>query len=136
MNILIFLIPKSHVEFIEDDFSIRQALEKLSHYHYTAVPIINSKGEYVGTITEGDLLWYIKDKCNLSYKDAEKINIMEVKRRHDNIAINSTKTVEELLDLAINQNFIPVVDDRNAFIGIVTRKSIIEFCIKEKLYVK
>lgn len=136
MNILIFLIPKSHVEYIEDDFSVRQTLEKLSHYHYSAVPIINSKGEYVGTITEGDLLWYIKDECNLSYKNAEKINIMKVKRTHDNIAINSTKTVEELLDLAINQNFIPVVDDRNAFIGIVTRKSIIEFCIKEKLYAK
>lgn len=136
MNILIFLIPKSHVEYIEDDFSVRQTLEKLSHYHYSAVPIINSKGEYVGTITEGDILWYIKDECNLSYKNAEKINIMKVKRTHDNIAINSTKTVEELLDLAINQNFIPVVDDRNAFIGIVTRKSIIEFCIKEKLYAK
>lgn len=131
MNILVFLKPKSQVEYIEDDFTIRQTLEKLQHHHYTAIPIINSKGEYVATISDGDILWYIKERMDLTYKKAERINIMEVPRHHDNIAINSSKNVEELVNLAVNQNFIPVVDDLNRFIGIVTRKSIIEYCFKE-----
>ena len=59
MNILVLLIPKSQVEFVEDTFTIRQTIEKMSHHHYSAIPVINGKGEYVGTIKEGDLLWYI-----------------------------------------------------------------------------
>lgn len=131
MNILVFLTPKSHCEFIYDDFSIRQTLEKLEHYHYSAVPIINKEGIYVGTIKEGDLLWFIKDQCDLNYKEAEKISISNVKRRKDNIAINSRQSIDDLLGLALDQNFIPVVDDSNHFIGIVTRKKIIEYFEKK-----
>ena len=32
---------------------------------------------------------------------------------------------------AINQNFVPVVDDQGSFIGIITRKSIIKYCYNE-----
>lgn len=132
MNILVLLIPKSQVEFVEDTFTIRQTIEKMSHHHYSAIPVINGKGEYVGTIKEGDLLWYIKENCDLNYKNAEHICIKEINRIKDNITINSRQTVEELLDLSMEQNFIPVVDDFNHFIGIVTRKSIIKYLIKNK----
>ena len=39
--------------------------------------------------------------------------------------------MEDLLDRAINQNFVPVIDDQDHFIGIVTRKEIIKYCYKE-----
>ena len=32
-----------------------------------------------------------------------------------------------MLDRALNQNFIPVVDDQKNFIGIITRKEIIKY---------
>lgn len=131
MNILVLLKPKSQVEYIDDDFTIRQTLEKLQHHHYAAIPIIDKSGQYIATISEGDILWYIKEQHNLTYKSAERINIMSVPRHHNNVAINSSKNIEDLVSLAINQNFIPVVDDLNRFIGIVTRKSIIEYCFKE-----
>ena len=31
----------------------------------------------------------------------------------------------------MNQNFVPVVDDQKKFIGIVTRKSIMEYCYEK-----
>ena len=40
--------------------------------------------------------------------------------------------MEELLHSAMNQNFIPVVDDFDCFIGIVTRKDIIRYFAGEK----
>ena len=62
MNIAFLLTPKADVAYIYDDFTVRQVLEKMEHHGYTAVPVINRGGGYVGTITEGDLLWYIKNQ--------------------------------------------------------------------------
>ena len=61
MNILFFITPKSETAYLYDDCSLRQAIEKIEYHKYTAVPVLNKKGCYVGTLTEGDLLWYIKD---------------------------------------------------------------------------
>ena len=55
MNILFFLTPKSDVAYISEDDTLRQALEKMEHHKYSAVPIVSRTGRYVGTLTEGDL---------------------------------------------------------------------------------
>ena len=39
--------------------------------------------------------------------------------------------MEDLLAKAINQNFVPVLDDKGSFIGIVTRKDIIRYLAKK-----
>ncbi len=127
MNILFFLTPKSEVAHIHDDDSVRQALEKMEYHKYSAVPILSKKGKYVGTLNEGDLLWYIKNQLNLSLKDAEKIAITEVPRRSDNNPVYVNSKMEDLLDKAMKQNFVPVLDDANVFIGIVTRKDIMKY---------
>jgi predicted transcriptional regulator len=38
--------------------------------------------------------------------------------------------MEDLISLAKSQNFVPVVDDMNRFIGIVRRSDIIDYCEK------
>ena len=73
MNILFFLTPKSDVAYIYADDTIRQALEKMEYHRYSAVPVLNRGGKYIGTITEGDLLWGIKNQYNLNLKAAENI---------------------------------------------------------------
>lgn len=128
MNILFFLIPKSKVEYVYEDFSVRQVLEKMSYHRYSAIPILNDKGNYVGTITEGDILWHIKEKHDYSLKSAEADPLRAVAKKHDVRPIKSTEKVENLIRLAIGQNFIPVIDDSDTFIGIVTRKDIILYC--------
>ena len=62
MNILFYLVPKSEVMYLYDDYSLRQAMEKMEYHKYSAVPIINRAGNYVGTLTEGDILWELKDR--------------------------------------------------------------------------
>ena len=127
MNVLLFLTPKKDVEFIYDDFSIRQAIEKMEYHKYSAIPILTRNGEYVGTLTEGDILWYLKSHHNLDLSNAEDINIMNISRKQDNKAVNAMTELKNLYELAINQNFVPVVDDANHFIGIVTRKKIMSY---------
>ena len=127
MNILFFLTPKSEVAYIHDDESLRQVLEKMEYHKYSAVPIISRQGTYVGTITEGDLLWYIKNQLDLNLQDAKRIRITNVPRRSDNTPVSIDSNMEDLLEKAMKQNFVPVLDDKRSFIGIVTRKDIMKY---------
>ena len=131
MNILFFLTPKSDVAYLTDEMTLRQALEKKEHHRYTCIPMLDRKGRYVGTVTEGDLLWAVKNQYDLSVKNAEEVPILDVKRRRDYEPVNINAKIEDMVFLAMGQNFVPVVDDRGAFIGIVTRKDIMRYCYDE-----
>ncbi len=134
-NILFFLTPKAMCSYVYDDYTMRQALEKMEAAGFAALPILNRRGEYRGTLTEGDLLWGLKNMCYMDMRQAEARKIMEISRRRDNIPVRVTATMQDLVDRASAQNFVPVVDDKDAFIGIITRRSIIQYC-KGKLFPK
>jgi len=132
-NILFFLTPKAMCAFLYDDYTVRQALEKMEAAGYAALPILNRRGEYRGTLTEGDVLWAMKNMCYMDMRQAEAHRIMEISRRKDNVPVRVTTSMHDLIDRATTQNFVPVVDDKDAFIGLITRKSIINYCM-EKLF--
>lgn len=128
MNILFFLTPKGMCAFLNDDDTLRQALERMEAAGYAALPILNKRGEYCGTLTEGDLLWAVKNLCGMNLRQTEDHRIMEISHRRDNVPVKVSTTMQELIDRASEQNFVPVIDDKNAFIGIVTRRAIMKYC--------
>ena len=132
-NILFFLTPKAMCAFLYDDYTIRQALEKMEAAGYAALPILNKRGEYRGTLTEGDLLWALKNVCYMDMRQAEAHRITTIARRKDHVPVRVTTDMQELVDRAINQNFVPVVDDKDAFIGLIPRSAIIKYC-QQKLF--
>ena len=126
MNILFFLTPKANCEVLYDDESIREALERMELSGIAALPIIRQEdGFYQGTLTDGDLLWALKNRCNLDLKEAQAHGIMEIARRKNYLPVTVSTDMSDLLQKALDQNFVPVVDDRGSFIGIVTRRSIL-----------
>ena len=127
-NILFFLTPKAMCAFLYDDYTIRQALEKMEVAGYNALPILNRRGEYRGTLSEGDVLWAMKNMCYMDMRQAEAHRIMEISRSKNYLTVRVTTSMNELIDKATQQNFVPVVDDKDTFIGIVTRKAIIQYC--------
>ena len=131
MNILFFLTPKSEVAYIFEDETLRQTVEKMEHRKFSCIPMLSLDGKYLGTISEGDLLWGMKTLNVSNLKSAEDISIMAIPRRATYKAVHADSKMEDLLDCAINQNFVPVIDDKKIFIGIVTRKDIIRFCYEE-----
>ena len=132
-NILFFLTPKAMCAHLMADDTLRQALVRMEAAHYAALPILDKKGEYCGTLTEGDVLWALKDRCALDIHKAEQIRIMDIAHRKDNTPVKVDAGMEHLLERAAKQNFIPVVDDKNTFIGIMTRRSIIKYCQQQLL---
>ncbi len=130
-NILFFLTPKTQCAHLMADDTLRQALIRMETAHYAALPIINRHGEYCGTLTEGDLLWALKNRCDLDMKKAERLHIMDIAHRKDNTPVTVSATMADLIDRAAKQNFVPVIDDKQTFIGIITRRSIIKYCRQE-----
>ena len=131
VNILFFLTPKSEVAYIFENETLRQTLEKMEHRKFSCIPLLSLDGKYTGTISEGDLLWGMKTLNVPDLKTSEGISIMAVPRRATYKAVHANSNMEDLLDKAINQNYVPVVDDQGYFIGIITRKEIIQYCYKE-----
>ncbi|MBS5939452.1 CBS domain-containing protein [Clostridium sartagoforme] len=131
MNIAFFLTPKNEVIYEYLDATMRQVIERMEHHGYTAIPLIDKDGKYVGTLTEGDLLWKLKNTPDLNFKNTENVRIIDIpmKRKHKSVSINSN--VESLISLATSQNFVPVVDDEGIFIGIIKRSDIINYCYNE-----
>lgn len=130
MNIAYFLTPKNSVAYLYDDSTFRQGLEKMRRHGYSAIPVIARDGTYKSTVSEGDFLWHLLDAekeqdVPLTMKDTEKLRIQDILRDNTYPPVRITASMEQLLSNALNQNFIPVVDDLERFIGIVTRKDIL-----------
>lgn len=128
MNVLFFLTPKSEVAYLQEDWTLRQGIEKLERSGYTAIPLIDKQGRYIGTVTEGDILRILKKRYDMNLRLAENVSILAVERKVDIKPVSVDATMEDLVRMAMNQNFVPVIDDKKIFIGIVTRKDIIRFC--------
>ncbi len=135
MNIAFFITPKSEVVCEELTSTMRQALERMEYHRYAAIPILDGDGKYIGTLTEGDLLWKLKNTPDLNFNNTTKVQLCEVPRRVINKPVHIDSDIEDLLSKAVNQNFIPVVDDDNVFIGMIKRSDIINYYY-EKSYKK
>lgn len=126
MNILRFLTPKAEVEYINVDSSVRQGLEKMKYHGYAAIPVIDGEGHYVGVVTEGDFLWALYNNDNPDIKKLEHTQLKSIMHK-DYHPVNASASIDEILSRAYSQNFVPVVDDRDVFIGIIRRKHIIKY---------
>lgn len=127
MNILFFLTPKAMCSYIDSGDTIRQAMERMENSGYTALPVLDADGAYCGVLTEGDLLWALKRLCVMDIRQTEDHSISEITHRRTIQPVKVTTRVEDLLSVAAEQNFVPVIDDKNAFIGIVTRSRILKY---------
>ena len=130
-NILFFLTPKARCVHLMADDTLRQALARMESARYAALPILNRRGEYCGTLTEGDLLWALKNMCYMDMRQAEARRIMEITHRRDYVPVRVTTNMHDLVHRASSQNFVPVVDDKDTFIGIVTRSNIMKYCYQQ-----
>ena len=129
MNILFFLTPKAVCSYIDAGSTFRQAMERMENSGYTALPVLDKDGGYCGVLTEGDLLWALRHLCVMDLRQTEEHSISEIIPRREVHPVGVDTRIEDLVLVAADQNFVPVIDDKNAFIGIVTRSSILKYCL-------
>ena len=130
MNIMRFVVPKSLVEFVTVDQTVRQALEKMRFHRYVAIPIIHGDGKYVGTLRNDDIFAYFLEGGSFDTKSAERDKVTEIVDRRYNPPVYHHSSMEELIEKVSEHNFVPVVDDRGCFVGIILRRDILNFLFK------
>jgi CBS domain-containing protein len=128
MNILFFLTPKVDVGYVYSSDTMGEAIEKMLKYRFTTVPVLNEvSGRYEGTLANDDLLRELNRHPSLTVAAAADRPLKSVSRRRDYTAVRADADMEDLLKSAVTQNFVPVVDDTGAFIGIITRREVIKY---------
>jgi len=127
MNIARFLIPKVNSVYLIETQTVRQGLEKLLRNRYAALPVLKENGEFYGCISEGDFLRHIMSSDTTVLKDHEKYKISDIMRCDFCPPLTIMASIEDVVFQSQQQNFVPIVDDRNIFIGIVTRKDVIKY---------
>ncbi|MFC0211594.1 CBS domain-containing protein [Paenibacillus chartarius] len=127
MQISDFLLPKDKVAYIASAATMLEAMEVLENCHYTAIPVIDEEGKYVGTLSEGDLFWKLKQTPGLTFDNLNQVKVHEINRRIHNESVSIQAHLGDMLHLAADQNFVPVIDDNGTFIGIIRRRDIIEY---------
>ena len=127
MNILRFMIPKSLVEYIDTSSTVRQALEKMRYHHYVAIPVLDDDGIYVGTLRNDDIFKYFLDNGNFDSRAAERDSVMSILDTEYSKPLYHNAEVNELIENVKEHNFVPVVDDRGCFIGMILRRDVLNF---------
>lgn len=131
MNIYKYLTIKENTHYININSSIRQVIEKFDFHKFSVVPLLDDNGKYVGTISEGDILRFIKNHSNMNLTLAESISIKDIDKYRMYKTLSIYTDEEHIFNLALEQNFIPMVDGRNVFIGIIKRKEILTYFYNE-----
>lgn len=135
MQIQSFIKHKHEVVFVYDDFTVAEALETMKKVRFTSIPVLSRSGAYVGTLTEGDLLWDILSANGRDAKVGAKRLVKQVKRQRDYATIGSQAEMTELIAKASEENFVPVVDEYGQFVGIITRKTILNYFFEHNFIV-
>ena len=129
-NIFELLTPKAMTYFLLDDMTVRQAMEKFDAHKFSVVPVLSQEGDYLTTISEGDILRFIKNECDFDMSKANSKPIMEIEHYRPYSPVRASAGFPDLFALAVSQNFVPVLDDRGKFIGIIKRKDIFVYLKK------
>ncbi|MBT9253259.1 MAG: Inosine-5'-monophosphate dehydrogenase [Brockia lithotrophica] len=130
MHIAFFLIPKREVVYVTPRMTLRRAIELMHGHGYNAVPVVDDDGRYAGTFSEGDALRYLVENPEHPFESVHTIRVGDVRWYKNHAAVRIDARIEDLISLATEQNFVPVVDARDIFIGIVRRKEIMEYCAR------
>lgn len=130
MNIFRFIIPKSLVEYVSADSTVRQGFEKMRFHRYVAIPVLDAEGRYVGMLRNDDILRYFLSVNSFDVKEAERAAVSDIIDPSYSRPLYHHSTMEELLELVKEHNSVPVVDDRGCFIGLVLRRDVMNFLLK------
>ena len=130
MNIMRFVVPKSLVEYVTVDSTVRQALEKMRYHRYAAIPVIDGDGRYIGTLRNDDLFGYFLENGSFDSRSAERDGIDKILDRGYSQPVFHSASMNELIEKVKEHNFVPVVDDRGCFIGIILRRDVLNYLLK------
>lgn len=119
-----YLIPETDLAIVIDTHNIDHVRLLLGHNGYSRVPVITKEKRYVGTISLSDLMSY-QEKNFLTDWEMSRIDVGEMANTIIE-GVLTTSSLTEIMHKLVEYPFLPVVNNDERFVGIITRKSILK----------
>ncbi len=119
------MIPASDVAIVREDDSLVHAILVLSSSGYQTIPVLDRENRVRGLISISNIVTNSED---LSIFDEDKLAQIKVKQVMNQVVpiLFDNYNLEDVLRLIINNNFICVTHKNGYFLGIISRKVILE----------
>lgn len=127
------IIPKEQVVTIDPEWSLERALLILTRKQTSSVPVINAQGQVEGLISKTDILDFMlhisRNKDHFDFSGLSKHQVREaMNRNHQGIMANSIFSFA--FEVLVDRSYIPIIDANKQFVGILTRKVLMEKVIE------
>lgn len=117
-----FLIPASRIAFVQDDNPLFHAFLILTKVKYSKIPVLDKNHRVVGLLSLAMITDKMLTEADIIVEPLSTLKVRDVMQTDfDKINFVQTK-LEKQLHLLIDNNFIPVVDDKGVFQGLITRR--------------
>lgn len=118
------MTSKDKVTCLYNDMDLQECYKKLSESHFTMIPVLEREsGRYLYSLSTLDILKSIMESNSLEKALKSPLTSIETERLIICAPIESE--VADLVDLIANQNFVPIVNKKGEFEGIITRRKLI-----------
>lgn len=127
MNIAFFLVPKLRVLWLSTGATVRDALRAMRRHGRSTAPVLDAQSGFAGTVSARSLTRFLRGH-DARARAATSLDDAALVRASEPVGIDAD--VEQLVDRAVDQSFVPVVDDRRVFIGVVPRRAILKHALR------
>ena len=118
-----FLTPADKLAVIIDSHNMDHAKLLLSHMSYSRVPVVTEDNRFVGTIGLNEIIQY---QAEHELTDEELQQDISLIAKRDVATVKENYELADVLRKLIDESFLPVLGENDAFLGIITRKSILK----------
>lgn len=120
-----FLIPADNVATVLYSHPLEHALLLLSKIRYSKIPVLDTADHLVGLISLADIANKMMDLDHFDSALLDGMTVADV-MEVDVATMKPDNDLEDVLHLLVDAPFLPAVDEKNFFKGIITRKEILK----------
>jgi CBS domain-containing protein len=119
------IVSKEQVTTIHPKWTLERALLVLTRKGLSSVPVINDEEQVEGVISKTHILDFMREQGNIDFAKLPDHTVEEaMDKNHQGIWENSIFSFA--FEILINRSYIPIIDKQNRFVGILTRKVVME----------
>lgn len=124
-KMLDFMIPADNVANVIDQHTLSTGLLILTQSNYTMIPVLSAESKLMGVISMSMIIKAVMTVDAIEMERLDELKVRDVMLCQP-VRVQANCNLAEVLNYLIDQNFVCVVDGDNRFLGIITRKNLMQ----------
>ena len=124
-KMLDFMIPADNVANVIDQHTLSTGLLILTQSNYTMIPVLSAESKLMGVISMSMIIKAVMTVDAIEMERLDELKVRDVMLCQP-VRVQANCNLAEVLNYLIDQNFVCVVDGDNRFLGIITRKNVMQ----------